>query len=142
MIIDPFMGAGIVGLIGVVGYFLRQKDKKIESITGALEKLGIDFDARLDKLEIKLEAETKSTKAEMIQVFQDICHERQGACGKLRDAMLQGVDQRAAAACNKISKVMEDRDRKWEKQEEFNDKVKRVLYQTKDGGKSWQLKDR
>lgn len=136
------MGGGGSILLGVVGYFLKKTHEKIDSTANAVNQIGKDVETKLDKLEIKLEIETKATKTEITQIFQDICHERQGACGKLRDAMLVSVENKAAAACGKIARVIEDRDKRWERQEQFNEQVKRVLYQTKDGGRSWQLKER
>ncbi len=139
--VDVIMGGGGVTLLGVVTYFLKKTHDKIDSTANAVASMSASVADQIDKLEAKLEQETKNTRKETIQVFQDICHERQGACGRLRDAMLLSVENKAKAACLKIEKVAEDRERRWDRQEQINDQIKRVLYATKDGGKSWQLKD-
>ena len=139
--IDIIVGGSGISLLAAVTYFLKKTHDKIEGTAIAVTTLGRNVEEQIDKLESKMETETKNTQKEIIQVFQDICHERQGACTRLRDALLLSVENRAKAACIKIEKVAEDRERRWEKQEIINDKIKRVLYATKDGGKSWQLKD-
>lgn len=138
---DVIVGGGGVTLLGAVTYFLKKTHDKIDSTAAAVSAMNTSVADQIDRLENKLEAETKNTQKEIIQVFQDICHERQGACGRLRDAMLRSVEAKAQAACHKIEKVVVDRDRRWDRQESINDQIKRVLYSTKDGGKSWQLKD-
>ena len=139
--IEVFLGGGGVTLFGVVGYFLKKTIDKIDSTATAVAVLGQNVESQIDRLEGRLEVETKATKVEIVKIFQDICHERQGACGRLRDAMLHSVEQKAQTACLKAERIMEDRERRWEKQEQINDQIKRVLYATKDGGKSWQLRD-
>ena len=139
---DVIIGGGGVTLLGVVTFFLKKTHDKIESTAAAVNSMNKSVADQIDALELKLESETKNSRKEIIEVFQDVCHERQGACGRLRDAMLSSVESQAKAACIKIGKVAEDREKRWEKQEIINDQIKRVLYATKDGGKSWQLKDK
>lgn len=136
-----FAGGG-TALVGMVGFFLKKTYDKFDATALAVKQLGESVDTRIDQLEKSLAVETKTTKNEITQIFQDICHERQGACSRLQEANLKAVEMTAKTACGKVERVMEDRDRRWDKQEQFNDNVKRVLYQTKDGGRSWQLKDR
>jgi len=138
---DVIIGGGGVTLLGVVTFFLKKTHDKIESTAAAVNSMNKSVARQIDALELKLESETKNSRKEIIEVFQDVCHERQGACTRLRDALLLSVENKAKAACSKIEKVVLDRDKKWEKQELINDQIKRVLYSTKDGGKSWQLKD-
>lgn len=144
-------GGGLI-MMTVVGYFLKKTYTKIDDTSDAVIELGksfadkveeIDenFSKKIDQLEFKLEAETKSTKTEIVQIFQDICHERQGSCGRLRDAKLDIITVATKNCCVKIQKVIDDRERKWDKQEQLNEQFKTHLYQTRDGGKSWDLRD-
>lgn len=139
--IDVFMGGGGITLLGVVSYFLRKTHEKIDGTASAVTALGTSLEDQIDRLESKLEIETKQTKIEITQIFQDICHERQGACGRLQESKLLAVENKARAACIKADRIAEENEKRWAKQEIINDKIKRVLYSTNDGGKSWQLKD-
>lgn len=138
---EVIMGVGGTALVGVVTFFLKKTYDKFDETGKAVTELAKSVDQRMDKLEIQMGVETKAARTEITQIFQDICHERQGSCARLQEAHLKAVEMTAKTACSKVDRIIEDRDRRWERQENFNDKVKRVLYQTKDEGRSWQLKD-
>ena len=124
------MGGGGSILLGVVGYFLRKTHEKIDKTATAIEALSE-----------QIRKDSKTSRDEIIQTFQDICHERQGACSKLQKSELNTIAHKTQSNCNAITRLQEDREKRWEKQENINDNIKRVLYSTKDGGRSWQLKN-
>lgn len=124
MTVETLVGGGGVILLGVVGFFLKKTHDKIDATSAAVNQIGRDVDARIDKLEIKMEVETKASKTEIVQIFQDICHERQDSCGKLQTAKLEKVETVTKAACAKVDRLTEDRDRKWHRQEELNERFK------------------
>jgi hypothetical protein len=144
MAITPeiILGVGGTVLLGVVGFFLKKTHDKIDSTAAVVNGLESKFNDRLDRFERQITSDLKVNKQEVIEVFQDICHERQESCSVLRDTKLANVEERTKLACTKISKVMDDRARAWDKQEVINESIKRVLYRTKDGGVSWKLKER
>jgi hypothetical protein len=121
------MGVGAVAL-GVIGYFLRKTDGRIDETAQSVKGLADKFDNRIDKLEEKMDESIKSSKEEIVGIFQEICHERQDACGKLRDAKLIAVENQCQAACNKVRALTLDRDRKWEKQDELNERIRVHIY--------------
>lgn len=145
-------GGGTV-IMGVIGYFLKKQSDKIDNTAAAVTTLATKnaesiaalsdkFETRIDRLEEKMELDAKSNKQETIQIFQDICHERQNACKLLRDEKLARVEAQTKVFCAKVERISEDRDKKWQKQDDLNERIKRVLYTTKNGGASWELKDR
>jgi predicted negative regulator of RcsB-dependent stress response len=129
--IEVIFGASGLGLLGTVSYFLKKTHEKIDDTARAV-----------DRVADQLRKDHKETRDEIIETFQSICRERQGACSNLQAAKLQAVESTSKHACEKVLRMSEDRERKWEKQEIFNDRITRILYQTKDGGRSWQLKDK
>jgi hypothetical protein len=141
MTVETLLGSGGVALLGVVGYFLKKTHDKIDATAAAVERIGSDVDTRIDRLEDKLSVETKSARTEIIHVFQEVCHERQESCARLRDAKLATTENRVEAQCKKMQAIIADRDRKWEKQEALNEKFKSHIYKTKDGGSSWDLQN-
>lgn len=141
MPLELILGGGATAVVGMLGYFLKKTHEKIDNTATAVTKLGENVERRVDQLEEKLAVETKATRVEIVQVFQDICHERQEACGALRDAKLEAVAATARAFCAKLHKVEEDRDRRWAKQDDLNERFKTHIYRTKNGGSSWELKD-
>lgn len=128
--IEIIFGGSGISLLGIVSYFLKKTHDKIDDTAKAV-----------DRVAEQLRKDHKETRDEIIDTFQSICRERQGACANLQAAKLSAVEATSKHTCEKVVRINEDRDRKWEKQEMFNDQIKRVLYQTKDGGRSWQLKN-
>lgn len=136
---EVVLGGGSTILLGVVGYFLRKTDAKVDSTASAVELMGEKLEQRIDSLERKIAEDARHSRHEFLTIFQEACHERQDACSKLRDAKLLAVEHRAEAMCAKMRGIVDDRDRRWDKQETFNEKVREHIYKTKDGGKSWEL---
>ena len=106
-------GSGFTGMTVVVGYFLRRRNEKIDAI-----------DVKLDKMDKELKSDIKNNKAEIIQMFQDICHERQHACVGLQSEKMEGLRKEGQTICAKVKRIKEDRTEKWKKQETINDRVK------------------
>lgn len=66
----------------------------------------------------------ESRKDGILKSFDSICHERQGACASLVDSKLENVDMQFGHVCRKFEDIKRDREKKWEKQERFNDRIK------------------
>lgn len=125
MTIDPWIsGSGALILLGVAQYFFKKTDKKIDATADAVADLGKRMDERINGLENKMTEENKTVRRDIVEMFQQICHERQDACGRLRDAKLAAVENVCKAQCNKIHGMIDDRNKKWERQEVINDTIK------------------
>jgi len=65
-------------------------------------------------------------KEGLLETFDRICHERQGACAGLVDAKLEGVDKSFSHVCGKFEEIKHDRELRWSKQDEINADVIRM----------------
>lgn len=70
-------------------------------------------------------------KEGLLVIFENLCHERQDACGEHMQTRIEAVgakltgkiekvESQACAACRKIDGVVRSRETKWEAQEELN----------------------
>lgn len=113
MMIEVIAGTGFASVVAVVGYFLKKQNDKIDSV-----------DVKLATITRDLKEEMKVTKKDMVDLFQDVCHERQGACSKLVDTKLENIKTVGTAICSKIEGIKADRFERWRKQELINDKYR------------------
>ena len=113
VITELIFGGGAVSLSAVVGYFLRQQNAKIESV-----------DQKLMTMRSDLKKDIKINKEEVINTFQNVCHERQDACKALQETKLEGMRKEGEALCRKIEVVKLEKDARWTKQEGINDQFK------------------
>jgi hypothetical protein len=119
MTINIITGTGITCLVAVNTYFLKRRNEKIDS----LEK-------KIDTNHAELKIDIKNNKEETVKMFQDICHERQGACGKVFDEKLAGLRLEGTGICKKVERIKEDRREKWQKQDKINEKVQNHIAKT------------
>jgi hypothetical protein len=127
--VEIIAGAGMTVALGVVGYFLKKTHDKIEGTSTAITALSKEMGMQVDLLKEKIAKETKTSRDEIVEIFQDICHERQGACARLQEAKLVAVENASKATCAKLQALASDRERRWEKQGEVNDRFKAHLLQ-------------
>lgn len=120
-IIELLTGSGLLGMTGVIGYFLKKQNEKIEGV-----------DSKITNLQTNLRADVLNNKKEIIMMFQDICHERQLSCGKVQDVRLDGLHKEGKSICEKVNRIKEDRGEKWRNQERINDAVKILMNRKQD----------
>lgn len=141
--IELIASGGFTTLVGVVGYFMKKQNEKIESFDSKVitvrnelqknikdvgENLAKDIkDSRADLLN-----DMKESKAEVVNIFQNVCHERQNACGRVFDQKLETIRKEGKSVCRKIDSIKDDRADRWKKQEVVNDKFKTHIAQSKE----------
>ena len=118
-------GAAVI-LIGIVSFFLRKIDAKID-----------DTAREAASLKERILSIRDDLKEDMIEIFNLACHERQNACAKLQEVKIGLVEHQAKTCCAKMAALSLERERKWEKQERMNEKFIGHLYKTKDAGAAW-----
>jgi len=122
-VLEWIVATGFAGLSAVTGYFLKKQNEKIESVDTKISSVKDD----IAKNKQELEESIKNNKKETIQMFQDICHERQDSCGRLQIEKLNSMHKEGEAMCMKISRIKEDRGYRWKSQEKLNDEIKKHL---------------
>jgi len=115
-------------LLGVVGYFLKKVDNKIDSTATIVSTL---------KTEIPLQLATmrNDLKEDIVEAFNNICVERQGSCSRLQQAKLDTITATNSAICAKLGRLDAERKEAWSLQRRWNDKIESTIYSDKGGKK-------
>jgi outer membrane murein-binding lipoprotein Lpp len=115
-------------LLGVVGYFLKKVDNKIDLTATIVSTL---------KAEIPLQLATMRSdlKEDIVDAFNSICVERQGSCSRLQQAKLDTIMATNTAICAKLGRLDEERKEAWSLQRRWNDKIETTIYSDKGGVK-------
>jgi cell division protein FtsB len=124
----PGLAAGIMGLlVAIVVYFAKKLDTKIDGHSNLIAEVKTE-------LKVQLATNREDIKEDIIEVFNNVCGERQGACAKLQQAKLETLQATNAAICAKIARLDEDRREAWMQQRRWNDKIETTIYADKNGG--------
>ena len=126
---NPGVTATILGLLlGVVIYFARKLDKKIDDHSTLIVEVKTE-------LAVQLATQRSDLKEDIIEIFNDTCVERQGACARLQQAKLETIQATHQAICAKLARIDEERREAWGHQRRWNDKIETTVYTEKTGGK-------
>ncbi len=98
---------------------IDQQNQKIEQVDHKVQEYKDSWDIRRDG---------------MVETFNRICHERQGACSNLvatqltagrdaADAKMANFNTRLDHACRKIEDLKTRRDKRWARQDQINDRL-------------------
>lgn len=96
----------------IIGYFLKKQNDKLE-----------DMGNTMNLLQSTLTAQINESKGDMVKLFQDVCHERQGACSRLIEQRVENLRTLGDGICRKIDAIKSDRVEKWRKQDAMNDRM-------------------
>ena len=107
---------GMTGILGMLGYFLKKQNDKIESV-----------DAKLKDMTKELSLELRLSKKEVVTLFHEICHERQASCSALIDTKIEGMKQQQGVICHKVDAFRTEQRDCWQRQESINDNVKVLI---------------
>jgi len=103
---EAIAGGGFIGMTGVIAYFMKEQNKKIESMGANLA----------------------SMRKEIVAIFQDTCHERQEHCMRLVETKMGNLRSKGEIICKKVEDMKDDRKSRWGKQEDLNEKIKQYLH--------------
>lgn len=118
--LDPaVLGIGSI-LVGLVVYFLKKTDRKIDETSEKLDELNKDIIKFRAEVTTHISTVREDIKEDMIEVFNAACHERQSACSKLQDAKLTAIESREHTICAKIARLEAERKDDWGEQRKWN----------------------
>ena len=112
----------MVLVIALIIWLLRRQSVITDNIGNKMD----GFTARIEAIngEIVAYKESWDTRKEgLLDIVANLCHERQDACASHMLTRIAGVERQAQSVCKKIDEVKTDRTRKWDKQEELNQKL-------------------
>lgn len=126
----PAATAGVVILlISVVVYFLKKVDSKIDNHASLISTMQAELKVQLATMRADL-------KEDIVEAFNGICTERQGACARLQQAKLDTIQATHTAICAKLARLDQERREAWNEQRRWNDKVETTIYaDRRNGGK-------
>lgn len=114
-------GAVVASVVATIAYLLRKIDAKIEANTQDI---------------IAIRLQTAGFAAEMVngamQVFNNICKERQGACSQLHGSRFRTLEDGDRQNCQKIANLELDRKEAWKEQKRWNERIEEVVYNHND----------
>jgi hypothetical protein len=123
---EAIITSAAVILIGIISFFLRKIDAKIDETAREAAVLK-------DKI-LNIRDELKE---DMVEIFNYACHERQNACARLQEVKIGLVEHQAKTCCAKLAALSAEREKKWERQDRMNERFIGHLYKTKDAGAAW-----
>ncbi len=118
--IDPATAAVGGTLLGLIAYFLRKTDKKVDANAEKLELFRADIVEFKGDIKTQISTMRDDLKEDMIEIFNDTCHERQGSCSRLQDTKMAALEAREHTICAKIAKLESDRREDWGEQRRWN----------------------
>jgi hypothetical protein len=113
----------MVLIIALILWILRRQS----AITDGINKKMDAFNSRIGEVSSEIIGYRESwdtRKVGILKGFDRVCHERQESCSGLVDSKLENIDTQFGHVCRKFEDMKRDRERKWEKQEKINERIK------------------
>ena len=119
---------GGTGLIGVVAYFLKKLVSKIDNNSDNMASFRQKMIEDIGCLKDGVNQTLLINKKEIVAMFHDICHERQGTCSGLVEARLDNLKSHYLKVCHRIDEITLERKDAWKEQRKTNSNLYETLY--------------
>jgi galactokinase/mevalonate kinase-like predicted kinase len=109
---ELILGISAAMLVGALGFFLKRSLNEVSAMRKEAKESVVSIYKRID-----------GSARDIMNNHNQLCHERQGACAALMDVRFKNIDHANHLACQKIAKLDENMEKRWEKQERLNEKL-------------------
>ena len=119
---------GGAGLIGVVAYFLKKLVTKVDTNSDEMASFRAQALQDIGSLKEGVNQSLLLNKKEIVAMFHDVCHERQGTCSGLVEAKLENLKSHYLKVCQRIDELTYARKDAWKEQRKTNSHLYETLY--------------
>lgn len=120
---------GGTGLIAVVAYFLKKLVGKIDNNSEAMNVFRTQMLKDIGGLKDGVQQSLLVNKKEIVSMFHEVCHERQGTCHSLVEARLDNLKTHYLKVCHRLDEITSERKEAWKEQRNVNSNIYDTLYQ-------------
>jgi ABC-type Na+ transport system ATPase subunit NatA len=126
--ISSFGFIGGTTLLAVVAYFLKKLVTKVDTNGESVQEFRQQVLKDIGSLKDGVNQSLLINKKEVISMFHEVCHERQGTCSGLVEARIENLKSHYLKICHRIDEMTNERKDAWKEQRNINSNLYDTLY--------------